>query len=416
MLNRLLLSSVILSTVMLPSSQAATNFSGKNAVGISLKGSLNTQYGAVNQSSAFKYQNGNKLRNRALVNDGKVKIEANYKTSENLKYGAMLQINANTSNSDGGNSYILNKTLLFVEGPWGRAESGSYSGPSSSLKDSALGPLSTATGGAYGGDAPLWINSKTASGYNLDIIYILSPDLPVTHDASGSANKITYYTPKWNGLQLGISYIPESSTKGTITKAMSIAKDTFVDADGSGNDPRYYAPGYKNIFDLSLKHDFKANDISIASFISGQFGESKKYKDNSLHSRRPLAAFDLGTVVTYKDFSFGASYGDWGLSGVYKSLPKQYKRKSFYYTLGAAYNYQDFTASLTYLNAKAATGKHGGFKQYSYDKTSVTSLGMQYKVLDGLATYAEYTHLNLAEHNQPKNKANVFLVGTKLSF
>jgi len=380
-------------------------------------GSLDSQYGVVSQSKAFRYQGANKLKNNSLVNSGKVKIEIDAKAESGLKYGGMMEFNTNTSQSKTGSSNILNKAMIYAEDVFGRLEAGSYDGATGKFRENTFDKIDVATGGAWGGDSVFWINGKTASGKDLDAIFLLSPDLVVAHDASGSANKITYFTPKWNGMQLGLTYVPDSAVKGTVNNAMSQSGNTFNETieNGAVKDPKF-KPGYRNVLDLGLKYDVKFNDVAVSSFISGEIGQSKKYHDTSLHARKPLRAWEIGSSVNYKDLTLGASYGDWGTSGVYKDTTKGNKRRSSFYTLGVGYSICDLSAAVTYFNSKAATGLHGGIKQGKYDKASMLSFALQYKLMPGFVPYAEVTHFKLAEHNQVVNKGNILLVGTKLSF
>lgn len=389
---------------------------------VKINGSLDNQYGTVRQSKAFRYKTDKKLNNNAFVNNGKIQVKADAESESGLKYGGMMELNANTSASKTGNSNILNKAMVYAESGFGRLEAGTADGVGGAFKDGAFDALSAGTGGIEG-DAVLWLNGTTASlpnasAQDTDAIFILSPDLAVSHDASGSANKINYFTPKWNGLQLGLSYVPDSATKGTITTANKQAPDVFDDSTEAldGKDPKY-KPGYKNILDMGLKYDANCRDVAIASYASVQFGQSKKYKDSTgVHARRPLHAWEIGSAATYRNFTLGASYGDWGLSGIYKSITNNYKRRSSFYTVGAGYSWNDLSASLTYLNSRAAAGRHGGISQNRYDQAQLLSFGVDYKLLPGVKTYVEATHFKLSQQAISFNKGNVVLTGVKLSF
>lgn len=405
---------LITTAAILPMTAAAGGMTVK------LSGGLDNQYGIIKQSKKFRYQGADKLRSNALVNNGKLKIEADGQAECGTKYGGMLEFNANTSQSKTGSSDVLKKSMVYAEAGFGRLEAGTYDGAAGKFRENTFEGMDVGTGGALGGDAVFWINSKTNSGADLDSVFILSPDLVVAHDASGSANKVIYYTPKWNGLQAGLTYVPDAAVKGTINSAMSKPGNTFstteIEADGSAKDPNA-KPGYKNVLDLSVKYDVKFNDVAVSTFVSGEIGQSKKYVvGGQSNSRKPLRAWDVGSSVTYKDFTIGASYGDWGTSGMYKSISKAFKRRSSFYTVGAGYKYNDLAASVTYFNAKAAGGIAGSVASATYDKASMLSFGVEYKLMPGFKPYAEVTNFKLAEHGQPVNKGNLMLVGTKFSF
>jgi predicted porin len=134
--------------------------------------------------------------------------------------------------------------------------------------------------------------------------------------------------------------------------------------------------------------------------------------------------------MQYAGVSVGGSYGDWGKSGIQSvnvsgGTPTSYTgaKAGKYWTLGAAYDYANYGASVGYMNSK-----NGGFKlaanQYSPTKATVElySFGVDYKIAPGLMPYAEYTHFDVkskadtAAGVYPSNKGHVILVGTKLTF
>ncbi len=384
---------------------------------VKLGGSLDTQYGVVKQGSQFKEnKEGQLLRNRGLVNNGKIKLEIDYATESDFKYGGMVEFNANTSKSKSGSQTILNKSMMYVEYNIGRFEAGTHDGAAGKFREQVFAPLDVATGGAWGGDSLFWMNKYTKTGKENGSVYILSPDLVVAHDASGSANKISYYSPKYNGIQVGLTYVPDAAVKGTVNEAMKKPDSVFSAAPS--NTLNYdEKPGYKNVFDLSIKYEIDIRDVKIASFVTGEMGKSKKYDHNgTINARRPLRAWDAGSVFSYKGFSLGGSYGSWRHSGVYKSFDKSVKQHSSFYTLGAGYSCGDLSTSITYFSSRAAAGIAGGTKQYGYDKAKLLSLGVEYKLMPGFKPYAEVTSFNLGENNQRPNRGVVALFGTKLSF
>lgn len=382
-----------------------------------LSGSLEAQYGVVKRGSQFKEnKEGQLLRSRGLVNNGKMKLEMDYVTESDLKYGGMMEFNANTSKSKSGNQNILNKSMMYAESNIGRFEAGTHDGAAGKFRESVFSPLDVATGGAWGGDSLFWINKHTITGKENESVFVLSPDLVVPHDASGSANKVSYYSPKYNGIQIGLTYVPDAAVKGTVTEVMKKPGNVFSPAPS--NTLNYdEKPGYKDVFDASIKYELDVKDVKMASFVTGEMGKSKKYNNNgTLNARRPLRAWDAGSVVSYRGFSLGGSYGNWRHSGVFKSIDKSMKQHSSFYTLGAGYSCGDLSTAITYFSSRAAAGIAGGTKQYSYDKAKLLSVAVEYKLMPGFKPYAEVTSFNLGEHNQRPNKGVVALFGTKLSF
>ena len=125
-------------------------------------------------------------------------------------------------------------------------------------------------------------------------------------------------------------------------------------------------------------------------------------------------------------FSLAGSYGDWGKSN---TLTASNSKKTYYYDLGAAYEYGPFGASVTYLYssvdcgtvgadvAGGSAGINGGCAAVGKNKFDDVSVGVDYKLAPGLTPYAEVTWYDenpVGTVND--NKGYVVIVGTQLNF
>jgi predicted porin len=247
----------------------------------------------------------------------------------------------------------------------------------------------------------------------------LTPDLVVAHDAIGSSNKISYISPRWNGFQFGLTYLPDAMAKGTVTGIMKYPSKTYSNTEIAlnDNDPSF-KPGFRNVYDLAISYETKINQIDLSSFINGEIGTSKNFEDSSgkLYTRKPLRAWEGGASLTFQNFTVGASYGNWGVSGIYKGTSHNYKRHSSFYTLGAGYSMGDLSTAITYFNSRAAGGVTGITQQDKDDKVKLLSFAVQYKLMPGFMPYAEVTNFNLSQHSQVTNKGYISLIGAKISF
>ncbi len=402
---------------------------GENLDGLKIKlgGAINTQIGHVQPKRAFKYKTpkspaSGKLNTSAIVNDTNitVDVEGGY---NNLKYGGKIKLNADTSRAKDGSDKAANRTMLFVESDFGRIEAGSYGGATDSMKVSAVS-IAKATGG-IDGDHKFWLNEHTSlqepnnSGEKVEYesfenVFVSDPYLPVGTEVTSKANKITYYTPSFNGLRAGVSYAPDSESKGTIAQAKKLTRS---------NDKGL---GYVDIIEAGLEYEQAFNDIEFKTALLYQYGKAKKYIINGIEkSRKKLNAWELGALVKYKNFSIAGSYIDWGKTGAATQKIAGQKYGASLWNLGAAYECDNFGASLTYYESKrgATVSYNGSSKQFAdnpasrYNKLKVISLGLEYKVAPGLLPYAEVSHYS---HNRAgvlvSNKGEVYLAGVKLSF
>lgn len=413
---------------------------------LSIGGSVDGQYGIVDQRDIFKTNlsggtttGNNKLNTNGFVSDAKFTIKADGKT-ESLSYGAFVKLNANTSVTKSGSSSIADMTYIYAENNFGRLELGSPEGSSSKMQVSAI-QIAAATGG-IDGDAQYWMNQKSGiltqdkdnkpKFIDVSDAFITSPYLPVGCECSSKSNKLSYYTPKYMGFSGGYSFIPDINVKGTIGAAGSVTKTNT------------YGTGYKNIHEFALNYEGKVNDFGYKFGATYQVGDAKKPTDstaNAAYLRKGISAYELGAQVSYKDFTIAGSYGDWGKSGALKTPADNMKSKSDYYTLGAAFKYEKLNASLTYFSSRksgADISENGLLTQYQgHNKFEMISLGLNYDLAPGIMPYAEvnfFKNKTSAGVTQTKsaganagaavqdnsaaksNKGNVFLVGTKISF
>lgn len=216
-----------------------------------------------------------------------------------------------------------------------------------------------------------------------------------------AATKVSYYTPRINDLQFGLSYTPDTGDNGT---SRIISGSDTGDVD--------------NVFSGGLNYSKSFGNLGLATsatFEEGQFEQPHQYAATTPTKRNNLMSYDLGVMATYFGFTLGASYGSWGKSlqpksGVNSceydpnaalfnttndqqnctsSKSKPFK-KAGYYTLGAAYEMGPFATSLTYLKSN--------FQNNQYQ---AASLGVDYRLAKGLLPYFEVTRFKF-QSNQPQ--------------
>jgi len=234
-------------------------------------------------------------------------------------------------------------------------------------------------------------------------------------------SKITYYTPRWMGLQVGVSYLPDQSNTGQ--GSIFTGGPTRTDYNGGLS---------QNIWTGGLNYDNKFGDFGVAASATGEWGTAQ---DNTTAggvttAYNDLKAWTTGAKVSYMGFSLAGSYGDWGKSNTLKAADS---KKTWYYDLGAAYEYGPFGASVTYLyssvdcgiTAQTAVGAAGVGINGNCAATDVNgknkfdsiSTGVDYKLAPGLTPYAEVTWYNQnSVTNTLDNKGYVAIVGTQLNF
>lgn len=362
-------------------------------------------------------------RPQSFRNDTMIAFKIDGKNDSGLGYGGEINLLADTSADVQGRGANASKTVVYLDGSWGRFELGSNVGADGTMKVDAAS-IARATGGINGdwnyfanaGDQMLAQAALPLAYGSLDNATGQVPAVGFVPNYTGNhteenLNKVTYYTPRFSGFQLGLSYLPDQANRG-----QGFTGTTFS-TNSNGPNRQDRLPGKAdNIFTGGVSYDNKFGDFGFATAATGEWGQSQ----NDLYEN--LAAWNAGAKLTYMGFSLAGSYGDWGSSNTLKTDNSD---NTHYWTVGGAYEYGPFGASVTYLNSKfdcgnsaATDGNTANCNATGTNKFQNVSAGVDYKLAPGLTPYAEVTYFNMDVHTAPSldNDGYVGIVGTQLNF
>jgi len=254
-------------------------------------------------------------------------------------------------------------------------------------------------------------------------------------DGTEAARKVSYYTPKMQGFQFGISYTPDSSNTGGNRKlknldALGLSKsNSGVNTVLLPNDLGTPELGSVVVINQNVVNAFSggltyekqiSDDLAVKFALTGEYGKAAtplvfltpdKKNIISQDKLTNLKAYNIGGMLTYGNLSCAASYGSLGNS---LTSPVYYKvgRHTEFYNGAIAYGQGPIKTSISY------------FKSLRYKNTiDAVSLGTEYKVISGLVPYAEVSYFQAKgkpvyypEAPNKKTRGTVFLLGTKLKF
>ncbi len=361
-------------------------------------GYIKDNYDAGNRSVTFR-------------NDNEIHFNVAGKTDAGLGYGAEVDLEADINGSSAATPGSTNqgitahRTYGWLQGDqWGHLEFGSNDGAARTLKIDASN-IARASGG-IDGDSLLFadVNVHNTAGANLSNYsnlfagsrsFITAPRLPVENgpatgfasDVWGNDDKITYYTPRFQGFQLGVSYAPSLADRGQNNTSFS---DAAVDAS--------------NILSGGINYENQFDQIGVAAAVTGETAKADASAGNNIE------AWNAGLKLSYLGFSAAGSYGDWNDSFAASGTD------AWYATGGLAYETGPVGASVTYLYSDTKpTGQDNKFQD--------VSVGVDYKLAPGLTPFVEYTWYDIDPTGGTalsgagaENKGNVVLVGSQLSF
>lgn len=308
-------------------------------------------------------------------NDTEIHIKAEGKADNGLEYGAVVELEADVTADADGEGVNADKTYLFLQGGWGRAEFGNNTDSAEVLSVNTSN-FARATGGTDG-DWYDFVAPGVLSGF------IISPDLPLAHAAgvAEDATKISYYSPKFNGFQLGLSYIPDSGNGGTASG--------FTTKKNSGQ--------AENVVTAGLNYTHQFNQVGLSAAVTGEMGDSE------VSTREDLAAWDIGLNLTYAGWTLGGSWADWGDSLLTKTTADKDQN---YWDIGLGYETGPFGVSVAYLSSEVSGN----------DFTNV-AVSADYKLAQGLVPYAEVNFVDFDKAGPGgDNDGTVFLLGAELNF
>jgi hypothetical protein len=186
--------------------------------------------------------------------------------------GATAQANAPGGGTTGVGVDNIDENLIYLEGSFGRVEFGHEDGPADVMDYGATSVKAVYPGG-YNNTTGTIINRIGGA-----------PITPVLFD-SGDGTKITYFTPRFAGLQFGVSLAPDSGQADPVAPVRQGAplQDHFE-----------YGANYVNSF----------NGFDLAASLTGNYGASP----NPDTAENPYSVTG-GVVLGFGGFEFGGSYG-----------------------------------------------------------------------------------------------------------
>jgi hypothetical protein len=383
-------------------------------------------------------------KNVAFNTSANITAQIKEKTDD-LTYGAKIVFTTTTAPKK---SPGFNGSHIFLESEdFGKIEVGAPFDVSTNMQITGS-DVSVAAGG-FGWDSVLNTNPNDANGFDINI-----GDFHLANFTSKNfyavdrepSRKINYYTPKMNGFQFGITWIPDSTNGGADKKSESSSfSDREINwVDTATNTLKKYKirQGATNAFALGATYETQlAEATSLKLALTGEFGKAiqeaikKSEKDgadyvidpnafnpdtrkpvDSNHKLKNLKSYDVGAKITHGNFGYSVSYGDLCKSFAVKAFDDN-KNTNFYST-AVSYTQGPIAVSLTYGG--------GSNKKNTFNSIA---LGSEYKVASGLLAYAEVgyakgkgkgkvfnaTSATLDKQNQ-KFSGTAFILGLKVKF
>lgn len=386
---------------------------------VTLGGNIDFQVGGASQENQYESPTGanvtgaNSTRKTHSRVEADVVISVDGKADNGIGYGGKIVLNADPSQPEGTQTTDRHENAsevsIYVDTAYGHVEAGALKGVASKLKVDA-GNIARASGGIEG-DFHEYATFNGSGTANNDS-FILTPDLPSVAqpgDVSGGAfeerakaNKIAYYSPRIYGFQGGVSYTQDQDEKGNSTAFSG-------GTDDAAND-------FEHLWELGLHYQGQYDQIGVEASAVAEFADNETDNLTAAAGRDDLEAYELGLSVNYAGFTLAGSWADIDEFGQTSSQ----NQEANYWTLGGAYEFGPFAASITYLDSEVENQEASGTGRVDAEFTNLV-IGADYQLAPGLVPYVEVaffdTDDNVADTaTSHDNEGTIVIVGTELSF
>jgi outer membrane protein OmpU len=261
-----------------------------------------------------------------VTSDSEIHFNGRTTLGNGLTLGFRLELEGNTAADQ------IDESYMFVEGRFGRVELGSLNNVHYRMRVVAPeafsrgfitndGNVTTVLGNITGSPTSDSTLNDTAARFR-----------------DNDSEKVNYYTPRFEGLQLGVSYVPNSSQDNQSPEAISSA----------------YSRGYAVA--ANFTRTFGALDVAA---YAGYFQWQGPQLTATTHAPDP-SIYSVGGQVGYGGFRFGGSYGKLrrgrtgaaGTNAASVAGTGAFRTEGRAWDIGGIYTFGPASVSLTYFNGE----------------------------------------------------------------
>jgi hypothetical protein len=256
--------------------------------------------------------------------------------------------------------------------------------------------------------------------------YAHSTVTPFAKQGGLYSDKIAYYTPRFNGFQLGASYTPEQARKASTTAGFSLENDA-----GQQSERVEVAANYEGAFE------------GVGVKVSGGYstGELEALPAADTTLAKDTKAWEAGLSLNYMGFTLGGEYlndnngqsfsgtnASTTIAAALRSVVSSADGETETWAAGLGYDFGPYNVGVSYLNSQVdvvrlTSGAAGNNASAIYNKDTDELerivLGGNYKVAPGVnlgTTLQFHEYSNTYGGVSGNNDATVFTVGTTVNF
>ena len=349
-----------------------------------LGGGIEVELGMSSQdleafSDAKGRATGGPNRGYALITDAELHFNFSGKTDAGMKWKAQIQFeaDANVAGNDPAKESAIDETWIRFSGSWGQVNLGTEDGAEDLMHVSGEGAAKKAGAGGTDGDWDKFIDTKSVNSR-----FASAPTL--AKDSSDHV-KMTYFTPRVGGLQVGVSFTPDT---GAVGGAPSNDNQT-------GN--------FENTWGFGVQYKKKFGGVKVAAAGVLHIG------DEESETKGDLTAWMVGAEVGYGGWKLGGAYQDNGDGGETKGVADDDMTG---WDVGLGYSSGPVILAVSYLHSEVEVSAS------DEDTLDVVVVGATYGLGGGAKVFAEvfWMDTDSGGGDTTNNEGYGFILGTAIKF
>jgi Gram-negative porin len=407
--------------------------------------------------------------NPDFANDSEVYIKAGGINEYGMKYGAVVQLEADVSTDATKQGFNASRSFIFTESNVGKVEFGNNIGANQKMK---VGPanFARAAGGINGKyleyiNLPMLADSTqlpagtsgmgNCAGFRFDATgnpitpgtncsniklprFILLPTSPISQGgyAKGFYNRATdneYSTSSYNSGSFNNGRLTTATHDGSFGQLENATKVSYYiprisgwqlgasftpDTGNRGSSASFSGDNsgdMKNVVSWGINYSDNFDNLGLAFSATGERG-SFEQDTSATVKRNDLNAYEVGGMMTFFGFTLGGSYGSWGKSlqpksGIYSCDYNGSQNLASQNCDGttAGKKFDDstyYTAGGAYQFGPIAASVTHIKSEFQKNQYQATSFGIDYKMAKGLMPYIEVTKFKFTSNQSTATDAN----------
>ena len=314
-----------------------------------------------------------------MSTDAELHFNFSGKTDAGMKWKAQIQFeaDANVAQHDPSKESAIDETWIRFSGSWGQVNLGTEDGAEDLMHISGEGAAKKAGAGGVDGHWDEHVDFKAINSR-----FAREPTL--SRDSSDHV-KASYFTPRIGGLQVGVSFTPDTGAAGGAPS----------NDNQTGN--------FENTWGFGVQYKKKFGGVKVAAAGVLHIG------DEESETREDLTAWMVGAEVGYGGWKLGGAYQDNGDGGEKKGVADD---DSTGWDVALGYSSGPVHLAVSYIHAEVETGSDGD------DELDVTVVGATYMLGGGAKVYAEvfWFDIDSAVSTETNNDGVGFIIGTAVKF